>query len=42
MTAETRILLTDPNGRRRFLRCWRVVGPFSHLIRRRAFRLLSG
>ena len=41
MTAETRILLTA-NGRRRFLRCWRVVGPFSHLIRRRAFRLLSG
>ncbi|MFR9805159.1 hypothetical protein ACL02T_23160 [Pseudonocardia sp. RS010] len=41
LVVETRALLTDARSRRRFLRYWRVVGPFSHLIRRRAFRMLD-
>ena len=41
LTVETRVLLTDPDSRRRFLRYWQVVGPFSHLIRPQAFRMLS-
>lgn len=32
---ETRVRCTDPTARRRFLRYWRVVGPFSGWIRRR-------
>ncbi len=35
LTTETRIAATDEVARRRFLRYWRVVGPFSALIRRR-------
>ncbi len=36
---ETRVLCTDAVGRRRFRRYWRVVGPFSSLIRRRMLRI---
>lgn len=32
---ETRVVCTDARARRRFLRYWRVIGPFSALIRRR-------
>jgi hypothetical protein len=35
LSTETRILAFDPAARRAFLRYWRVVGPFSALIRRR-------
>lgn len=41
LVVETRALLTDPASRQRFRRYWRVAGPFSHLIRRRAFRMLD-
>jgi hypothetical protein len=37
---ETRVVCTDPRSRRSFARYWRVVGPFSALIRRRALRLV--
>lgn len=35
LSTETRILAGDAAARRTFLRYWRVVGPFSALIRRR-------
>ena len=35
LTTETRIAAVDDAARRSFLRYWRVVGPFSALIRRR-------
>jgi hypothetical protein len=35
LTTETRIAAVDADARRRFRRYWRVVGPFSALIRRR-------
>jgi hypothetical protein len=35
LTSETRIAATDDAARRAFLRYWRVVGPFSALVRRR-------
>jgi hypothetical protein len=35
LTTETRILAVDAVARRSFRRYWRVVGPFSALIRRR-------
>ena len=35
LSTETRILACDLAARRAFLRYWRVVGPFSALIRRR-------
>lgn len=41
LTTETLVVLTDPESRRRFLRYWRVVGPFSHLIRWKALRMLD-
>jgi len=41
LTTETRVVLTDPESRRQFLRYWRVVGPFSHLIRWKALRMLD-
>ena len=40
-TTETRVVLTDPESRRRFLRYWRAVGPFSRLIRWKALRMLD-
>ena len=41
LTTETRVVLTDPESRRRFLRYWRAVGPFSNLIRWKALRMLD-
>jgi hypothetical protein len=35
LTTETRVAAVDDRARRSFLRYWRVVGPFSALIRRR-------
>jgi len=35
LTTETRVAATDDAARRAFLRYWRVVGPFSALVRRR-------
>jgi hypothetical protein len=35
LTTETRVEAVDDAARRAFLRYWRVVGPFSALIRRR-------
>jgi len=40
LIVETRVRVTDPVNRRRFLRYWRVVEPFSRLIRLEALRLL--
>ncbi|HEX2092193.1 MAG TPA: hypothetical protein VHG28_07305, partial [Longimicrobiaceae bacterium] len=34
LATETRVRCTDAASRRRFLRYWRVVGPFSGWIRR--------
>ena len=36
LTMETRVALTDDQSRRRFRRYWRLIGPFSTLIRRMA------
>lgn len=41
LTMETRVALTDDASRRRFRRYWLVIGPFSHLVRRTALRLLA-
>ena len=41
LTMETRVALTDDQSRRRFRRYWRLIGPFSALIRRLALRLLA-
>jgi hypothetical protein len=41
LTLETRGVLTDAGSRRRFRPYWRVVGPFSHLIRWKALRMLE-
>lgn len=38
LATETRVRCTDPESRRRFLRYWRLVGPFSGLIRRDMLR----
>ncbi|MDB4949959.1 MAG: uncharacterized protein JWM27_2608 [Gemmatimonadetes bacterium] len=38
LATETRVLCTDADSRRRFLRYWRLVGPFSGLIRRDLLR----
>jgi hypothetical protein len=39
LTTETRVRCTDPAIRRAFLRYWRVIRPFSGLVRREALRL---
>jgi hypothetical protein len=41
LTTETRIEALDETARRSFLRYWRVVGPFSALIRRRWLRQIA-
>lgn len=41
VTMETRLALTDAASLKRFARYWRVVGPFSDLIRRIALRQLD-
>jgi hypothetical protein len=40
VTTETRVLCTDLGSRRAFLRYWRVIRPFSELIRREALRIV--
>ncbi len=40
LTTETRIAAVDEDARRAFGRYWRVVGPFSALIRRRWLRAI--
>ena len=40
LTTETRIAAVDDAARRSFRRYWRVVGPFSALIRRRWLRAI--
>jgi hypothetical protein len=41
LSTETRIAAVDESARRAFLRYWRVVGPFSALIRRRWLRRIA-
>jgi len=41
LATETRILCTDETSRRRFRWYWRVIGPFSGVIRREALRLID-
>ena len=41
LTIETRVAATDAASARRFHRYWRLVGPFSELIRRTALRMLA-
>jgi molybdenum cofactor cytidylyltransferase len=40
LTTETRVLCSDDDARRQFLRYWTLVGPFSGIIRREALRLI--
>src|ERR1051326_4134164 len=40
LTLETRVALTDAASLRRFRRYWRLIGPFSHLVRWLALRQL--
>jgi hypothetical protein len=40
LATETRVLCTDEESRRRFLRYWRLVGPFSGLIRMEMLRTI--
>ena len=41
VTTETRTATTDPASRRRFGMYWRLIGPFSALIRRLTLRLVK-
>ena len=41
LATETRVACTDPSVRPAFRRYWRVVGPFSGLIRRRTLTLIK-
>jgi hypothetical protein len=41
LSTETRIEAVDDEARRAFLRYWRVVGPFSALIRRRWLKQIA-
>jgi hypothetical protein len=41
MVTETRVLCTDDEARRRFSLYWRLVGPFSALIRRVLLRRIK-
>ena len=38
---QTRVVCTDGESRRKFLRYWKLVGPFSALIRRRLLELIK-
>jgi hypothetical protein len=40
LTTETRVLCSDDDARRQFLRYWTLIGPFSGIIRREALRLI--
>jgi hypothetical protein len=42
LTTETRVSAMDDRARRSFLRYWRLVGPFSALIRRRWLKQIAG
>ena len=42
LATETRVRCTDAESRRKFLRYWRVVGPFSGLVRREMLRGIRG
>ena len=42
LSTETRIEAVDDAARRAFLRYWRVIGPFSALIRRRWLKQIAG
>jgi len=42
LATETRVRCTDAESRRKFLRYWRLVGPFSGLIRREMLRGIRG
>lgn len=41
LITETQVVATDETAQRRFRRYWRVVGPFSALIRRRWLKQLA-
>lgn len=41
LSTETRVQCTDLNSARRFKMYWRVVGPFSGLIRREMLRIIK-
>jgi hypothetical protein len=41
LTTETRIRCTDPPSRRKFRWYWRVIGPFSGVVRREALVLVK-
>ena len=41
LTLETRVGVTDPVSLKRFQRYWAVIGPFSHLVRWIALRLVA-
>jgi hypothetical protein len=41
LTTETRIAAVDDAARRAFTWYWRIVGPFSALIRRRWLRAIA-
>lgn len=40
LTTETRVLCSDDDARRHFLRYWTLIGPFSGVVRREALRLI--
>jgi hypothetical protein len=42
LSTETRVQAVDDAARRAFLRYWRIVGPFSALIRRRWLKQIAG
>jgi hypothetical protein len=42
LSTETRIEAVDDAARRAFLRYWRIVGPFSAVIRRRWLKQIAG
>ncbi len=41
LATETRVLCLDSESRRSFARYWRVIGPFSGLIREEALRIIK-
>jgi hypothetical protein len=41
LTMETRVAVTDPVSLRRFRRYWAFIGPFSHLVRWMALRMVA-
>ncbi|MDH3270881.1 MAG: hypothetical protein OEN56_06090 [Gemmatimonadota bacterium] len=40
LATETRVLALDRESRARFLRYWRLIGPFSGLIRKQTLRII--